>query len=152
MSAQSVSDMIRNRVNVVTFLINNDGYTIERYIHGMKAKHNWVQPWRYLESPWYFGAPRDDPSYPVFTRRVTTWGELGEVLEDRQLRAGKGFKDVEDAPSSLKNLVLMVQKRNAGRRGGGPRRRWKRGFRLLHRLVFKEQSSRYRDGAHNIEK
>lgn len=120
MSAQSVSDMIRNRANVVIFLINNDGYTIERYIHGMKAKHNWVQPWRYLESPWYFGAPRDDPDYPVFARRVTTWGELGEVLEDKQLRAGKGFNmvevvmDVEDAPSSLKNLVLMVQKRNAG--------------------------------------
>ncbi|OJJ80310.1 uncharacterized protein ASPGLDRAFT_69420 [Aspergillus glaucus CBS 516.65] len=124
MSAQSVSDMIRNRVDVVTFLINNDGYTIERYLHGMKAKHNWVQPWRYLESPWYFGAPRDDPSYPVFTRQVTTWGELGEVWGGRQLRAGKGFNmvevvmDIEDAPSSLKNLVLMVQKRNAGGAGG----------------------------------
>jgi len=51
MSAQSVSDMIRNRVDVVIFLINNDGYTIKRYIHGMKARRNWVQPWRYLESP-----------------------------------------------------------------------------------------------------
>ncbi|ODM15741.1 hypothetical protein SI65_08975 [Aspergillus cristatus] len=120
MSAQSVSDMIRNRVDVVIFLINNDGYTIERYIHGMKARHNWVQPWMYLESPWYFGAPKDDPDYPVFTRWATTWGELREILENKQLRAGKGFNmvevvmDVEDAPSSLKNLVLMVQKRNVG--------------------------------------
>lgn len=120
MSAQSVSDMIRNRANVIIFLINNDGYTIERYIHGMKAKHNWVQPWQYLESPWYFGAPRDDPDYPVFTVRVATWGELGKVLENKQLMTGSGFNmvevvmDVEDAPSSLKNLVLMVQKRNAG--------------------------------------
>lgn len=71
-----------------------------------------------------FRGSEDDPDYPVFTRRVTTWGELVEVLEDRQLRAGKGFNmvevvmNVEDAPSSLKNLVLMVQKRNAG----GPER------------------------------
>jgi TPP-dependent 2-oxoacid decarboxylase len=51
-------------------LINNNGYTIERYINGMHAGYNWVQPWRYLESARYFGAPENDPEYPVFNKRV----------------------------------------------------------------------------------
>lgn len=56
----------------------------------------------------------------MFTRRATAWGELGEVLGNEQLRAGKALNmaevvmDVEDAPSSSKNLVLMVQKRHTG--------------------------------------
>ena len=37
MTAQAISDMIRNRLDITIFVVNNDGYTIERWIHGMKA-------------------------------------------------------------------------------------------------------------------
>ncbi|RXG45309.1 hypothetical protein VDGE_06729 [Verticillium dahliae] len=60
MSAQAISDMIRNRLDVIIFVINNGGYTIERLIHGFSASYNDVQPWRNLEAPSFFGAPRDD--------------------------------------------------------------------------------------------
>ncbi|CAG7939461.1 unnamed protein product [Penicillium salamii] len=120
MSVQAIGDIIRNRLDVTIFVINNDGYTIERYINGMHAGYNWVQPWRYLESARYFGAPENDPEYPVFNKRVENWGELMDVVQDEQLKAGKGFNmvevvmDKEDAPSSLKNLVRMAAKRNEG--------------------------------------
>ncbi|CAG8919999.1 unnamed protein product [Penicillium salamii] len=120
MSVQAIGDIIRNRLDVTIFVINNDGYTIERYINGMHAGYNWVQPWRYLESARYFGAPENDPEYPVFNKRVENWGELMDVMQDEQLKAGKGFNmvevvmDKEDAPSSLKNLVRMAAKRNEG--------------------------------------
>lgn len=120
MSVQAIGDIIRNRLDVTIFVINNDGYTIERYINGMHAGYNWVQPWRYLESARYFGAPENDPEYPVFNKRVENWGELMDVMQDEQLRAGKGFNmvevimDKEDAPSSLKKLVRMAAKRNEG--------------------------------------
>lgn len=32
MTAQVLSDIIRNRLDLIIFLINNDGYTIERYV------------------------------------------------------------------------------------------------------------------------
>ena len=120
MSAQSISDMIRNRLDITIFIINNDGYTIERWIHGMKANYNDVQPWRYLEAPRYFGAPMDDPSYPIYTKRAATWGELNTVLADKNFSEGKGMKIVEvmmlqeDAPDALKKLVQATSRRNSG--------------------------------------
>ncbi|KAL6247973.1 hypothetical protein RBB50_005321 [Rhinocladiella similis] len=120
MTAQAVSDMIRNRLDVTIFLINNDGYTIERWIHGMRAGYNDCQPWQYLESFDYFGAPKDDPSYPVLTRRAETWGEMNRVLADPKVQAGKGLTMIEvvmgreDAPDVLKKLVENVSRRSSG--------------------------------------
>jgi pyruvate decarboxylase len=33
MTAQAISDIIRNRLNLIIFIINNDGYTIERWVY-----------------------------------------------------------------------------------------------------------------------
>jgi pyruvate decarboxylase len=120
MTAQAFSDMIRNRLDVVVFVINNDGYTIERWIHGMRAGYNDIQPWRYLEAGNYFGAPQNDPSYPVITRRAETWGQLNAVLAEPEIRRGKGLCMVEvmmtkeDAPDVLKKLVENVSRRGSG--------------------------------------
>lgn len=119
MTAQSISDIIRNRLDITIFVLNNDGYTIERFIHGMKAGYNDVQPWRYLEAANYFGAPRDDAEYPVTTRRVENWGQLLDLMKDEEFADRKGFKMVEvimereDAPESLKILVQGTAKRNS---------------------------------------
>lgn len=120
MTAQVFSDIIRNRLDMTIFVMNNDGYTIERWIHGMKAGYNDIQPWRYLEAPSYFGAPKDDPAYPVFTKRAETWGQLNAALADPKLQAGKGLNIVEvvmtpeDAPEVLKRLVESTSRRNSG--------------------------------------
>jgi pyruvate decarboxylase len=120
MTAQAFSDMIRNRLDITIFVINNDGYTIERWIHGMEAHYNDVQPWRYLEAPSYFGAPKDDSTYPVTTKRAATWGELNEILADKAFQSGKGMQIVEvmmekeDAPDALKKLVKTAARRNSG--------------------------------------
>ncbi|BCS21139.1 alpha-keto acid decarboxylase family protein [Aspergillus puulaauensis] len=120
MTAQALGDIYRNRLDMIVFLINNDGYTIERYIHGMKAGYNDVHPWRYLDAPSFFGAPVDDPSYPVVTRKAENWGQLMDVLADEEVAAGKGFCMVEvvmgreDAPEELKRLVQMAARRNNG--------------------------------------
>ncbi|RMZ84896.1 hypothetical protein DV738_g396, partial [Chaetothyriales sp. CBS 135597] len=118
MTAQAISDMIRNRLDVLVFIINNDGYTIERWIHGMDAAYNDIQPWRYLQAASFFGAPLDDPDYPVVTRTARTWGEMHAVLEDKAVQDGKGLKLVEvfmardDAPDPLKKLVAGAARRN----------------------------------------
>jgi pyruvate decarboxylase len=120
MTAQSISDMIRNRLDMTILVINNDGYVIERWIHGMTAGYNDIQPWRYLEAPNYFGAPKDDPAYPVRTRRAETWGQLIDILAEPEIQAGKGFNmveimmDREDAPDVLKKLVQSTKRRNSG--------------------------------------
>lgn len=61
MSAQELSTVIKHELDLTLFLINNDGYTIERFIHGMKASYNDVARWRYLDAPRFFGGTVHDP-------------------------------------------------------------------------------------------
>uniref|UniRef100_A0A8H7KB67 Pyruvate decarboxylase n=1 Tax=Bionectria ochroleuca TaxID=29856 RepID=A0A8H7KB67_BIOOC len=122
MTAQAISDIIRNRLDVVMFVLNNNGYTIERLIHGYDAGYNDIQPWRHLDAPRFFGAREDDPSYPVRTLRASNWGEMAAVLRDEEVVRGKGLvmvevmMDMSDAPESLKKTIADVQRRNAGNR------------------------------------
>ncbi|KAI1812446.1 thiamine diphosphate-binding protein [Poronia punctata] len=90
MTAQELGTIIRHNLNVTVFLINNDGYTIERVIHGLKQGYNDVPHWRYTQAPSFFGAKED-----VFTATVRTCGELQNVLESEALRKGDGVKFVE---------------------------------------------------------
>jgi pyruvate decarboxylase len=93
-TAQELSTIIRYRLDVTTFIINNDGYTFERLVHGLDAEYNDIAPWRYLEAASFFGAPTDD-SYRVETHRVSIWGELETVLKSEEFQDGKGLKMVE---------------------------------------------------------
>lgn len=119
MTAQAISDIIRNKLDVIILVLNN-GYTIERIIHGFFESYNSVQPWRNLEGPSYFGAPLDDPLYPVRTELAQNWGELQAILNTPGIQSGKGLNVVEvsmsmdDAPESLSKFVQYLKKRNSG--------------------------------------
>ncbi|KAI4864528.1 pyruvate decarboxylase [Hypoxylon rubiginosum] len=115
LTAQEVSTMIRHRLDVILFVICNDGYTIERYIHGMDAGYNDVMPWRYRDLPAAFGGTEETAkSYAVHTR-----GELEALLADAEFNDRKGLRFVElympkeDAPKSLILTAEAGAKRNA---------------------------------------
>ena len=111
MTAQELSTMIRHDLNMVVFLINNDGYTIERCIHGLTEKYNDVASWRYLEAPRFFGALENS-----FTRSIRNWGELEEVLSNSTLHDGENLRMVEilmgreDAPEGPLSQYLDKQR------------------------------------------
>lgn len=90
MTAQELSTIIRLGLNVVVFLINNDGYTIERCIHGVNQKYNDISFWRYLQAPALFGAPDD-----TFIAQARTYRQLEQVLKDPRLVEGNGLRMVE---------------------------------------------------------
>lgn len=95
---------------MITFLINNNGYTIERLIHGRGVEYNNIAPWQYLEFPSALGAPADGP-YDVQIVKATTWGELNAVFADDQFQTRRGLRLVEvipntyDAPEALKAMT-----------------------------------------------
>lgn len=70
MTAQELSTIIRNKLNPIIFLINNEGYTIERVIHD--GSYNDLQPWKYHQLPQIFG--------PSWSCEVFTEGELETAL------------------------------------------------------------------------
>lgn len=51
LTAQEISTIMRNKLNTIVMLLNNDGYTIEKVIHGYSKKYNDVSMWRYSKLP-----------------------------------------------------------------------------------------------------
>jgi indolepyruvate decarboxylase len=104
MTAQEISTIIRYNLNAVIFLINNDGYTIERYIHD--GPYNDIQPWQYHRLP---GIYNGSPGYNVYTE-----GELEPVLKQSYNDKGLTFIEVHfdkwDSTDALKAMTNM-QKR-----------------------------------------
>ncbi len=76
-SAQALSRMIYNKQNPIIFLIDNDGYTIERYIMGMKRDYNDIPKWDYSLLTKAFAKEGTN----MKTAEVKTQGELEEVLK-----------------------------------------------------------------------
>ena len=93
MTAQEISVMIKEKLDIVIFIINNEGYTIERVIHGRKQPYNDVPFWRHTEALRYFGADEEHIAQNTFAAR--TCGELQEVLKSEKLRSGSGVRLVE---------------------------------------------------------
>ena len=49
LTAQEVSLIAQHQLNLTLFLINNNGYTIERAIHGAAQPYNDIPSWHYLD-------------------------------------------------------------------------------------------------------
>ena len=129
MSVQAISDMIRNKIDITIFVLNNDGYTIERWIHGAKATYNDIPTWRYTDAAKFFGAdlPANNAlDYPVNVARAENWGELEKVMGNKTFKQGKGLNIVEiimekeDAPETLKLLVQRTARRNRSAKDAEP--------------------------------
>ncbi|KAL2867779.1 alpha-keto acid decarboxylase family protein [Aspergillus lucknowensis] len=119
LTAQELATIIHRKLNVIIFLINNEGYTIERCIHGREARYNDITPWRYLKGPEFFGAPTEG-EYAAHTWEVRTWGDLEKALTDERMLKGKGVRMVEvfmerlDAPPPLDSVLnAQIQREKA---------------------------------------
>ncbi|KAL2127889.1 hypothetical protein VTI74DRAFT_10018 [Chaetomium olivicolor] len=115
LTAQEVSTMIRHNLRITIFLIYNEGFTIERFIHGMDAEYNNVARWQYTEVPFVFGAT--DKQARKFV--VKTKDQLERLLADTDFNEAPGLQFVElwmpkeDAPRALKVTAEIAAKTNA---------------------------------------
>ncbi|TLD26878.1 hypothetical protein PspLS_05151 [Pyricularia sp. CBS 133598] len=116
MTAQELSTIIAQRLDVTIFIFNNGGYAYERLIHGPEEEYNDIAPWKYLDLPRAFGADRarERFGYETQTHAVQTWGELDALLADEKFCSGPGLKLVElilgrnDVPDRFKTLFRKV--------------------------------------------
>lgn len=105
-TCQDLSTMIRNRLKPVIFLINNDGYTIERVI--TDRSYNDLQPWKYHGLPEVFGGG------PAFD--VRTEGELEAALGKAAQADGLVFIEIHtgkmDCPEALRSAGKSMARTN----------------------------------------
>ncbi|KAF8631802.1 hypothetical protein AX17_005017 [Amanita inopinata Kibby_2008] len=116
LTVQELTPMIRKRLTPIIFLLNNSGYTIERYIHGKERKYNDIVDWKWTNLLNVFG---DADGQLSRSYRVETMDELSRLLEDETFCRADKIQLVEvmmskfDAPRALQVQAEMTSKGNA---------------------------------------
>ncbi|KAL8729991.1 MAG: hypothetical protein Q9181_004810 [Wetmoreana brouardii] len=115
LTAQEVSTMIRQKLKPIIFVICNEGYTIERYIHGMDASYNDISQWKFKDLvPTFGGTAENSQTYQVKTQQ-----EAEDLLNDETFAKAEKLQFVElympkeDAPRVLKMTAEASAKNNA---------------------------------------
>ncbi|MGJ9372883.1 alpha-keto acid decarboxylase family protein [Nesterenkonia sp. CF4.4] len=111
LTIQEMGVMIREKLPVVVVLVNNDGYTVERAIHGPDEVYNDIAPWRWELVPRLFGAAEEDYLY----RRVTTEAELLAACKDTMSNREKlvfieAITDRDDIPQLLQDVANALKR------------------------------------------
>ncbi|MDP2036835.1 MAG: thiamine pyrophosphate-dependent enzyme, partial [Ignavibacteria bacterium] len=105
-TCQDLSTMIRNHLKPIIFLINNDGYTIERVI--VDQPYNDIQSWQYHKLVDVFGGG--------IGIDVRTEGELEEALTKANKADELVFIEIHtdrlDCPNSLRSAGQSMAKTN----------------------------------------
>ncbi|KAL4946134.1 hypothetical protein BDV06DRAFT_183222 [Aspergillus oleicola] len=114
LTVQEISTMIRNNLNPIIFVICNEGYTIERFIHGWDESYNDIQTWDIKGLPVAFGGGDEFKGY-----KVTTRDELEKLFANKEFASAPYLQLVEvhmpreDAPASLRITAEAASHRNA---------------------------------------
>jgi len=114
LTAQELSTMITNKLTPIVFVLNNSGYTIERFLRGMHRQYNNVASWNYTQLLKTFTKENDATiSYTVKTKT-----ELDALLKDETFKKAKKMQLVElimlaeDAPAALTREAGLLAKTN----------------------------------------
>lgn len=111
-SVQEISTMVRSRVKPIIVVLNNEGYVMERVVHGSKRKYNEIQPWRWTAILDLFDPERD---CAMATYSTETRDELVNLLMNPNFRKADRIQLVEvklgkeDAPQVLKDHIQALR-------------------------------------------
>lgn len=95
LTCQELSTIMRLELDVIMFVIENDGYEIERWVHGPEAHYNDIQRWQYSKIPEVLTVEEEGEKKE---KKVKTWKvrgrrELEELLRDEEgFGRGKGLQ------------------------------------------------------------
>jgi len=116
LTVQELSTIFRTGLSPVVIVVDNDGYTIERAIHGPDQPYNDIARWDWTAAPALFGSSRVSVA-----RRVTTVGQLDQALKEAdspgELALIQAVVPRMDVPALLESLARAASTANAPRAG-----------------------------------
>lgn len=115
LTVQELSAMLRHDLKPIIFVLNNSGYTIERFLHGKERKYNDISNWEWTSLLRVLGdlEQTQSSSYTVRTK-----AELSKLLDDDAFASSGKMRLVEvimdkfDAPRALKMQAELSGKTN----------------------------------------
>ncbi|MDZ3952460.1 alpha-keto acid decarboxylase family protein [Bacillus thuringiensis] len=107
-TVQELSTIYKQELTPIIFLINNDGYTIERAIHGERQLYNDIQRWNYRKISELFS-----PKQHILHFQVKSTQKLERVLAQITPYSDKLFfieviMGKDDVPAVLGNLAKKL--------------------------------------------
>lgn len=112
LTIQELGSMLRDGLKPVIFVLNNDGYTVERAIHGERQRYNDIAAWNWTQLPQAFSAQCQAQSW-----RVTETAQLQEVMKVIEQTSRLSLVEVMlpqlDVPPLLKAVTTALHERNA---------------------------------------
>lgn len=111
LTVQELSSMLRDEQKPLILLLNNDGYTVERAIHGPEQRYNDIASWNWTQIPQALSLNGQAESW-----RVTETVQLREVLELASRRQRLSFVEVVlpklEIPALLRAVTQALEARN----------------------------------------
>ncbi|OWB63868.1 lyase activity protein [[Candida] boidinii] len=106
MTIQEMASLMRYGATPTLFILNNDGYTIERVIKGPQSSYNDIAPnWNWCQMLKTLGDNKDSTN----STKIHTKNELNKLMSDSSITEGSKLNLVElildkfDVPSRLAN-------------------------------------------------
>ena len=113
LTIQELGSMLRDGQSPVILLLNNDGYTVERAIHGANQRYNDIAAWSWTLMPQAFSR-----ECPAECWRVTQAVQLEEVLarlsHPQRLSLIEVVLPKADLPELLRTVTRALESRNGG--------------------------------------
>ena len=112
LTLQGLGAAIRYGLPPVIFVINNEGYTVERAIHGETQRYNDIAQWNWTQFPAAFGGNT------VFSARADSPQALKAAIEQASAKRRMAWIEVMlpkmDIPELLDSVTKSLAKRNSG--------------------------------------
>ncbi|MEQ9885367.1 indolepyruvate decarboxylase [Pectobacterium zantedeschiae] len=112
LTVQELGSIIRDRLNMVIVVLNNEGYTVERAIHGPEQRYNDIAAWNWTQLPAALGADENE----ILCEQVCSPVALAQILE--QVNAESRLSLIEvvlpkmDIPALLHTITQSLETRN----------------------------------------
>ncbi|WP_297633774.1 alpha-keto acid decarboxylase family protein [uncultured Clostridium sp.] len=114
LTAQEISTMIRENLSPIVMVVNNDGYTVERLIHGPNRKYNDINMWDYSKLVSVFDMEGNKSiSLKIKTEKDLINGFKTANENKDKLIFMEVYMGRMDSPQLLKDLGELFSKQNS---------------------------------------
>lgn len=105
--------MQRDGQRPVIFLLNNDGYTVERAIHGPEQRYNDIARWNWTALPQAMSLEGAAQSWRV-SETAQLEAAMAVVSKTARLSLIEVVMEKQDLPPLLRKVTAALHQRNSG--------------------------------------
>lgn len=113
LTIQELGSMLRDNQRLVIFVLNNEGYTVERAIHGATQRYNDIAQWNWTALPQALSLHSQAQCW-----RISETVQLQEVMKrlnpPRYLSLVEVVMKKDDLPPLLRKVTACLNQRNGG--------------------------------------